>query len=108
MSTISFSSIWRSRRMVAIVVPALIILATVTTVFAATLLQISSDTYTNPDSQHKTQVEPDTFAAGSTIVMATQTGRFFDGGASNIAFATSVDGGATWTTGNLPGITKIR
>jgi hypothetical protein len=70
-----------------------------------TLVQISQDTFTNPTSQHKTQVEPDSFSFGSTIVSVVQTGRFFDGGASDIAFATSHDNGATWTTGNLPGIT---
>jgi hypothetical protein len=68
--------------------------------------QISVDTYTNTTSQHKTQVESDTFAFGSTIVAVQQTGRFFDGGASNIAWATSANDGSTWTTGNLPGITK--
>jgi len=71
-----------------------------------TLTQISVDTYTNTTSQHKTQVEPDTFSFGSTIVSAQQTGRFFDGGASNIAWSTSANNGGAWTTGNLPGITK--
>jgi hypothetical protein len=69
------------------------------------LTQISSDPYTNTDSNHKTQVEPDTFAFGNTIVSAFQSGRFFDGGASNIGFATSTDGGATWTHGFLPSST---
>ena len=78
------------------------------------LTQIGLDTYRNSTSQHQTQVEPDTFSAGpdefssnSRIVMVTQTGRFFDGGASNIAWASSQDGGSTWTGGNLPGITRI-
>jgi len=71
------------------------------------LTQISSDTFTNSTSQHATQVEPDTFSFGSTIVMAAQTGRFTDGGASDIAFATSSNNGATWTGGNLPGITRF-
>jgi hypothetical protein len=71
------------------------------------LTEISQDAFTNSTSQHKTQVEPDTFSAGSTIVAAFQSGRFFDGGASDIAFATSTDGGTTWTQGNLPGITKV-
>jgi len=66
---------------------------------------ISSDPYTNPSSQHQTQVEPDSFAYGSTIVALTQTGRFFDGGASNLAWATSTDAGRHWTTGVLPGTT---
>ncbi len=73
---------------------------------AATLTQISSDPYTNASSQHATQVEPDSFAFGSTIVTAAQTGRFFDGGSSNIRFSTSTNGGASWTTGDLPGVTK--
>jgi hypothetical protein len=72
-----------------------------------TLTQISEDTYANTTSQHKTQVEPASFSFGHTIVAAFQTGRFFNGGASNIAFATSTDGGATWVTGNLPSITNI-
>ncbi len=69
------------------------------------LTQLSSDTYTNTSSQHATEVEPDTFAVGSTIVSTFQMGRFYDGGASNIGWATSTDGGATWTHGALPGIT---
>ena len=72
-----------------------------------TLTKISSDTFTNATSSHATQVEPDTFSFGSTIVMATQTGRFNDGGASDIAFSTSTNNGATWSGGNLPGITKF-
>src|SRR5215475_7994433 len=72
-----------------------------------TLTQISSDTFSNSTSQHATQVEPDTFSFGSTIVMAAQTGRFADGGGSDIAFSTSTDNGATWSGGNLPGITKF-
>src|SRR5437867_484817 len=69
---------------------------------------VSTDPFTNSTSQHKTEVEPDTFAFGNTIVSAFQVGRFFDGGASDIGFATSTDGGASWTTGFLPGITKFQ
>jgi len=69
------------------------------------LVQISSDPFTNNTSNHKTQVEPDTFAFGTTVVSAFQSGRFFDGGASNIGFATSTNGGGTWTHGFLPGTT---
>lgn len=64
--------------------------------------KISMDPYTNASAQHATEVEPDTFAAGNTIVSAFQVGRFFNGGASNIGFATSTDGGASWTSGFLP------
>ena len=45
---------------------------------AATLVQVSSDPFTNSTSQHKTQVEPDTFSYGNTAVIAFQSGRFFD------------------------------
>jgi hypothetical protein len=71
----------------------------------ASLLRLSTDPYTNTDSQHATEVEPDSLSAGSTIVTAFQVGRFFNGGASNIGFATSTDGGATFTNGFLPGTT---
>ena len=57
-------------------------------------------------TNHKASVEPDSFAHGSTIVVAYQMGRIFDGGACTIGFATSTDNGATWTHGQLPGITK--
>lgn len=69
------------------------------------LVQLSTDPYTNTSSQHQTEVEPDSFANGSTIVMAFQAGRFFDGGSSNIGWATSTNDGATWTSGFLPGTT---
>lgn len=44
-------------------------------------------------------------SAGSTLVAAFQTGRIASGGATNIGWATSTDGGATWTDGFLPGLT---
>src|SRR4051812_2078023 len=74
---------------------------------AVALTRLSTDTFTNSTSAHATQVEPDTYAFGSTIVMAAQTGRFNDGGASDIAYATSTDNGVTWSGGNLPGITTF-
>jgi hypothetical protein len=72
---------------------------------AVRLHRLSSDPFTNSTSQHRTEVEPDTFAFGSTIVSAFQVGRFFDGGSDDIGFATSNDNGATWQSGLLPGIT---
>jgi hypothetical protein len=79
----------------------------VSTVPAGSVLPtpIGEDTYTNPDSQHRTQVEPDSFAHGNSVVTAFQTGRVFDGGASNIAWATTTNAGRTWASGNLPGTT---
>jgi hypothetical protein len=69
------------------------------------LKRVSSDPYTNPTSYHATEVEPDTFAVGSVIVSTFQAGRFFDGGASDIGWATSTNAGATWKHGFLPGLT---
>lgn len=70
-----------------------------------TLIQLSVDPYTNSTSQHKTEVEPDSFSFGSTIVQTAQVGRFNTGGSSNIGWATSSDGGTIWTNGFLPGLT---
>ena len=54
---------------------------------------------------HATQVEPDSFAYNTTIVMAVQTGRFSDGGSDNICWSTSSDLGVSWKSGCLPGLT---
>lgn len=67
------------------------------------LRQVSSDPYSNLTSFHATEVEPDSFAAGSTLVAAFQSGRFRNGGSSNVGWATSPDGGASYTHGFLPG-----
>ena len=78
---------------------------------SATLTQISSDPYTNTTAAdgvaiyHKTQEEPDTFAVGSMIVSAFQTARFKNGGADDIGWATSTNGGKSWKHGFLPGTT---
>jgi len=68
-------------------------------------VQVSTDPFTNAGSQHMTEVEPQIFANGSTIVAVFQQGRIFGGGSSDIGFATSLDGGATWQQGSLPGLT---
>src|SRR5260370_40185626 len=46
----------------------------------AALTHISSDPFTNPTSNHRTEVEPDTFSFDSTVVSTLQLGRFFDCG----------------------------
>ena len=66
---------------------------------------ISRDPFTNPGSQHATEVEVSAFSTGTTIVSAFQAGRIFGGGASDIGFATTSDNGAIWATGFLPGLT---
>jgi hypothetical protein len=70
------------------------------------LTRVSTDPFTNPTSQHATEVEPDTFAFGSTVVATFQVGRFFNGGATDIGFVRSGDGGVSWgPPGFLPGMT---
>src|SRR3954451_2313967 len=79
--------------------------------FAATTT-ISSDPFTqatcagSTTTNHRTEVEPDSFSNGSTIVSAFQVGRIYDGGACAIGFSTSTNNGTSWTSGLLPGITK--
>jgi len=51
--------------------------------------RLSRDPYTNPDSQHESEVEPDSFTFGNTTVATFQVGRRFNGGASNIGFGAS-------------------
>src|SRR2546429_9054914 len=83
-----------------------IVLFTATAVYAnVAVTQVSSDPYTDAQAQHRTEVEPDTFSFGNTIVSTFQVGRVSGGGASNIGFSTSTNGGATFTQGFLPGIT---
>lgn len=57
------------------------------------LTQVSSDPYTIPPGQHATEVEPHMLANGNTLVAAFQTGRISPGGATDIGWATSSDGG---------------
>lgn len=70
------------------------------------LTRISSDPFTNATSLHRTEVEPDTFSFGSTIVSAFQVGRFQNGGSSDIGWSTSRDGGTSWAHGFLPDMTQ--
>lgn len=72
---------------------------------AVTLTQVSSDPYTDSQAQHATEVEPDVFSYGSVVVSAFQVGRVSSGGASNIGWSTSTDGGTTWSHGFLPDTT---
>ena len=99
---------WYARAALALSLAVMLVLSATALTFASSsvpLQRLSSDPYTNSTSQHKTQVEPDTFSYGSTIVSAFQSGRFNDGGSSNIWWATSTNNGATWKHGFLPGTT---
>ena len=69
--------------------------------------QLSRDTTTDVRAQHETQVEPDSAAAGRTVVTVFQSGRQASGGAAGIGWATSTNAGASWRSGFLPGVTMF-
>jgi hypothetical protein len=74
----------------------------------AQLERLSVDNLTNSDSVHKTEVEPDSFAWGNTIVSAFHVARrpgSIGWGSGDVGFATSTNGGVTWQHGDLPGLT---
>jgi len=63
------------------------------------LARISVDNLTNSDSDHKTEVEPDMFSWGNTIVTAFHVARrpgSIGWGSGDIGYSTSLDGGKTW------------
>ena len=68
--------------------------------------RISRDLFTNPESVHETEAEPDSFTVAATTVTTFQVGRMSAGGATSLGFATSKDGGRTWRQGLLPSLTK--
>jgi BNR repeat-like domain len=86
---------------------AVLVVGLAPTAAQAAVSQVSSDPFTTAGAQHATEAEPDTLAVGNTVVSAFQVGRFADGGAVNIGWATSTDGGVTWQHGFLPGITTV-
>jgi hypothetical protein len=96
----------------AVVSGALVVTANTAVGAVMTLTQLSSDPFTNTIAAdgaavyHATQVEPDTFAFGSTIVSGFQSGRFHDGGSSDIGWATSTNAGNSFKHGFLPGTTS--
>ena len=69
--------------------------------------QVSTDIVVGGGGQHATEVEPDSFAFGNTVVATFQVGRVESGGATAIGIATSVDGGTHWRSGLLPGVTSF-
>ena len=111
-------TIWRTRALLSSFGVLTLIFTTVfglafsTLVAYAAALPISSDSFTqatckgSTTTNHRTEVEPDTFSNGSTIVAAFQVGRISDGGSCATGFATSTNNGSSWTNGLLPGITK--
>jgi hypothetical protein len=67
--------------------------------------RISVDPLVAAQGQHQTEVEPSVAAWGATAVATFQVGRFRDGGAAGIGWATSANAGRTWRSGILPGVT---
>ena len=99
---------WQRAAIFVFISTLLLMLASTSPTFAmVSPIQVSTDPYTNRDSQHQTEVEPAIFSFGSTLVSAFEVGRFAGttGGSSNIGWATSTDGGKSWTHGFLSGIT---
>jgi hypothetical protein len=74
---------------------------------ATALTRLSSDPYIGGFGQHATEVEPDTYQWGSTILAAHQVARSSAQGAMNIGWEFSRDAGRTWQGGFLPGITVV-
>src|SRR6266568_387438 len=111
-------TIWRARALLSSFGALTLIFTTVfglafsSLVAYAATVHLSTDPFTQATckasalTNHHTEVEPDTFSNGSTIVATFQVGRISDGGACAIGFATSTNNGSTWTSGLLPGITK--
>ena len=66
---------------------------------------VFQDPLTGTPGQHATAVEPDSFSFGNTVVAAFQVGRTSTVAATAIGWATSTDGGRTWRSGLLPGLT---
>src|SRR5436853_7332991 len=96
----------RGLRCLAVVPVAILTVLATSSVASANvpIKMVSHDPFTNLAGNlwHQTQVEPDTFAWGSTIVSVFQTGRYSDGGSDDIGWATSGDAGSTWHHGFLP------
>src|SRR6266567_3517480 len=111
-------TIWRTRALLSSFGALTLIFTTVfglafsSLVAYAATVHLSTDPFTQATcaasalTNHHTEVEPDTFSNGTSIVATFQVGRIFDGGACAIGFATSTNNGGTWTNGLLPGITK--
>src|SRR6266699_7173022 len=104
---------WRTRVIPALTVAILLTLVAFPALVAyAATVHLSTDPFTqvtcaaSATTNHHTEVEPDTYSNGSTIVATFQVGRVSDGGSCDIGFATSTNNGGSWgTPGLLPGTT---
>ncbi len=92
----------------AVLLSSLLVSCVTAALTAQTPLKLSGDTFTNTDSVHKTEVEPSSFAWGSTIVSSFHVARrpgTVGWGSADVGYATSTNGGKTWKHGILPGLT---
>src|SRR5438270_11142792 len=71
-----------------------------------TPLQLSSDPYSNGMGQYQTEVEPDTYSYGSTILATFKVGRYRDISIGSIHWANSEDGGSSRQYGFMLGTTR--
>src|SRR2546423_4513697 len=102
-------SAMRDARRLALAALAIPIVVSMLTGYAgasATVQVISTDPLTSSTGQHQTEVEPDTFAVGATILSAFQVGRIYNGGAAAVGWATATDGRPNWSHRLLPGLTQ--
>jgi hypothetical protein len=72
--------------------------------------RLAVDRTTDTSTRHATIVEPDSFSFGSTMLAVYQVGRVPrpGGAATATGFSTTTDGGRTWRSGLLPGLTGAR
>jgi hypothetical protein len=72
--------------------------------------RLAVDRTSDPSTRHNTIVEPDSFSFGSTLLAVYQVGRVPrpGGAATATGFSTTRDGGRTWRSGLLPGLTGAR
>ncbi len=101
----SFSRLGTGRTLLVLSLGA--VLAAVPATAQSLFRQLSQDSFTNSSSQHMTEVEPGAAANGPIIVTAFQVGRIYGGGGADIGWATSLNGGISWTNGYLPGLTQF-
>ena len=93
---------WRTRAIPALTVAILFTLVAFPALVAyAATVHLSTDPFTqatcaaSATTNHQTEVEPDTYSNGSTIVATFQVGRISDGGSCATGFATSTNNGAS-------------
>lgn len=99
--------LYRTRTLLLVTILSLVSLAQAAarTEAAVSIVRISSDPYSSSaPGYHRTEVEPDTFSHGTTVVSGFQVGRRSGPGAVAAGWATRING--VWRHGILPRITR--